>query len=116
VRVASGRECKCLRITRVILNQCASLPTPDDKQLATAGFKLIIVCTLEGHTSSIKSLSFSPDCKLLCSSSYDESIKCWNPADGSLVKSIDEAHTSPVNSVSYSPTGVFLRVPVTTKL
>jgi len=65
----------------------------------------ILAHTLEGHTRGVRSLSFSPDCKLLCSGSYDESIKFWNPADGSLVKSIDQAHTSTVNSVSYSPNG-----------
>jgi len=50
----------------------------------------ILAHTLEGHTNLVMSLSFSPDCKLLCSGSYDRSIKFWNPADGSLVKSIDQ--------------------------
>ena len=67
------------------------------------------VQVLEDHTSSIyavvRSLSFSPDCKLLCSGSYDKSIKFWNPADGSLVKSIDQAHSDWIRSVSYSPNG-----------
>jgi len=88
--------------------------SPDGKQLAT-GRKLInlysfnegnaiLAHTLEGH-SYVNSLSFSPDCKFLCSGSGDESIKFWNPADGSLLKSIDEAHTSFVYSVAYSPNG-----------
>jgi len=91
--------------------------SPDGKQLATGSNdkstktysfnegSAILAHTLEGHTSLVRSLSFSPDCKLLCSGSYDKSIKFWNPADGSLVKSIDEAHTSIVSSVSYSPNG-----------
>ena len=91
--------------------------SPDGKQLATgSGDKLInlysfnegnaiLAHTLEGHTSYVRSLSFSPDCKLLCSGSRDKSIKFWNPADGSLVKSIDQAHTYSVLSVSYSPNG-----------
>ena len=94
--------------------------SPDGKQLATGSYELIKVYsfnegnailahTLEGHTGSVYSLSFSPDCKTLCSSGgYDKSIKFWNPADGSLVKSIDEAHTLLVNSVSYSPNGRIL--------
>jgi len=65
----------------------------------------ILAHTLEGHTWVVNSLSFSPDCKFLCSGSHDESIKFWNPADGSLVKSIDQAHTYGVLSVSYSPNG-----------
>jgi len=69
----------------------------------------ILAHTLEGHTDFVMSLSFFPDCKLLCSAGgSDKSIKFWNPADGSLVKSIDQAHTSYVRSVSYSPNGRIL--------
>jgi len=99
---------------------CAVCFSPDGKQLATGSndklIKLnsfsegnaILAHTLEGHTSLVRSLSFSPDCKLLCSGSRDRSIKFWNPADGSLVKSIDKAHTNNVNNVSYSPNGRIL--------
>jgi len=91
--------------------------SPDGKQLATGSDdqsinlysfnegNAILAHTLDGHTHWVFSLSFSPDCKLLCSGSWDKSIKFWNPADGSLVKSIDQAHTSLVTSVSYSPNG-----------
>jgi len=94
--------------------------SPDGKQLATGSSdksinlysfnegSAILAHTLEGHTGFVVSLSFSPDCKLLCSGSYDKSIKFWIPADGSLVKSIDQAHTYPVRSVSYSPNGRIL--------
>jgi len=94
--------------------------SPDGKQLATgSGDNLInlysfnegsaiLAHTLEGHTDFVRSLSFSPDCKFLCSGSRDKSIKFWNPADGSLVKSIDQAHTDWVLSVSYSPNGRIL--------
>jgi len=94
--------------------------SPDGKQLATGSWNrlinlysfneghAILAHTLEGHTNWVRSFSFSPDCKLLCSGSNDQSIKFWNPADGSLVKSIDQAHTSTVWSVSYSPNGRIL--------
>jgi len=96
---------------------CAVCFSPDGKQLATGSYddlinlyrfnegSAILAHTLEGHTNDVNSLSFSPDCKLLCSGSLDRSIKFWNPADGSLVKSIDQAHTSLVSSISYSPNG-----------
>jgi len=91
--------------------------SPDGKQLVTGSYdqsinlysfnegNAILAHTLEGHTDYVRSLSFSPDCKFLCSGSIDRSIKFWNPADGSLVKSIDQAHTEYVTSVSYSPNG-----------
>jgi len=94
--------------------------SPDGKQLATGSWdrliktysfnegNAILAHTLEGHTNEVRSLSFSPDCKLLCSGSIDKSIKFWNPADGSLVKSIDQAHTSYILTVSYSPNGRIL--------
>jgi len=103
--------------TDIIYAVCFS---PDGKQLATGSYKVIklysfnegnaiLANTLEGYTNYVRSLSFSPDCKLLCSGSADKSIKFWNPADGSLVKSIDQAHTSrSVRSVSYSPNGRIL--------
>jgi len=106
-------------ITRVDII-CAVCFSPDGKQLATGSYNrlinlysfnegnAILAHTLEGHTHCVSSLSFSPDCKLLCSGSSDKSIKFWNPADGSLVKSIDEAHTDYVESVSYSPNGRIL--------
>jgi len=103
--------------TDVVRAVCFS---PDGKQLATGSddnliktysFKegnAILAHTLEGHTDWVESLSFSPDCKTLCSGSDDRSIKFWNPADGSLVKSIDEAHSDWITSVSYSPNGRIL--------
>jgi len=91
--------------------------SPDGKQLATGSYRsinlysfnegiAILAHTMEGHHRGYAhTISFSPDCKLLCSGSCDKSINFWNPADGFWVRSIDKAHTSSVSSVSYSPNG-----------
>ena len=91
--------------------------SPNGKQLATGSVdklinlytfnegSAILAHTLEGHTKFVYSLSFSPDCELLCSGSWDKSIKFWNPVDGSLVKSVDGAHSNNIRCVVYSPNG-----------
>jgi WD40 repeat protein len=40
--------------------------------------------TLEGHSSAVTSVAFSPDSKLLMSGSYDTTIKIWDAATGSF--------------------------------
>ncbi len=60
--------------------------------------------TLQGHTSWVRSLSFSPDDNTLASSSFDLSIRLWNIQNGQCVK-ILHGHTSGIRSVSFSPDG-----------
>ena len=55
--------------------------------------------TLEGHTNTIYSLSFSPNNTRLvsCSGEYngtDLSIRLWNVMEGTLVKKVDHYHVS----------------------
>ena len=57
--------------------------------------------TLEGHTSSIYSVAFSPDGATLASASNDKTICLWNPATGQHLRTI-AGHTR-VNSVAFSP-------------
>jgi sugar lactone lactonase YvrE len=65
------------------------------------------VRTLTGHTAWVKSVSFSPDGRLLASGSLDDTIKLWRVADGSLVRTLT-GHTRVVSSVSFSPDGRLL--------
>ncbi|KAF3076988.1 hypothetical protein CFAM422_000564 [Trichoderma lentiforme] len=59
---------------------------------------------LEGHTSSINAVSFSPDCQRLASASDDFAVLLWDANTGALLKSLT-AHTSKVLSVAFSPNG-----------
>ena len=58
---------------------------------------------LAGHTGPVTSVTFSADSTKLISSSADQSIRVWNPADGALLARIDA--TAPVNSVAIHPAG-----------
>jgi WD40 repeat protein len=63
-----------------------------------------IVVTLEGHTSSVFALAFSPDGKALASGSKDRTVKLWEVATGKNTASL-VGHTSAVEAVAFSPDG-----------
>ena len=46
--------------------------------------------TLEGHTSSVESVAYSPDGKHLASGSYDETIKIWDTATGTCTRTLED--------------------------
>ena len=60
--------------------------------------------TLQGHTGSVWSVSFSPDGQTLASSSGDETIRLWDVSTGQE-KATLQGHTGWVWSVSFSPDG-----------
>ena len=63
--------------------------------------------TLEGHSSSVSSVSFSPDGSVLASASLDKTVKLWRVADGGLIRTLT-GHSDYVYSVSFSPDGSVL--------
>ena len=88
--------------------------SPDGKMLATGSYDTTIkvysvtndfslMHTLEGHTDYVRSLSFSPDSSRLCSGS--NTIKVWNPLEGTLVNNHE---TTGSEQVAYSPNGNLL--------
>jgi WD40 repeat protein len=99
--------------------------SPDGKILAAGCFDNTIklwnfetskvIKTLEGHTSKVNSISFSPVSvaspqgigKILASGSFDNTIKLWNLETGEVIKTL-EGHNSKVYSVSFSPNGKLL--------
>ncbi|PTD03479.1 Vegetative incompatibility protein HET-E-1, partial [Fusarium culmorum] len=60
-----------------------------------------VLQTLEGHTSSVNSVVFSKDGKLIASGSDDDTIKIWNVATGKEEQTL-EGHTDSVLSVVFS--------------
>src|SRR5437764_12459035 len=63
--------------------------------------------TLKGHQGSVLAVAFSPDGKVLASSSRDKTIKLWDPATGGLKRMLTE-HTADVYDVTFSPKGDLL--------
>ena len=55
------------------------------------------------HTLPVYSVAFSPDGNLFASCGADLSIKFWQPENGQLIKSIDNAHNYSIRSLAFSP-------------
>ncbi|KAF2681103.1 hypothetical protein K458DRAFT_310374 [Lentithecium fluviatile CBS 122367] len=58
--------------------------------------------TLEGHSSSVSSVAFSPDSTRLASGSRDKTVKIWDANSGACLQTL-EGHSSAVSSVAFSP-------------
>ncbi|MFH1212889.1 MAG: T9SS type A sorting domain-containing protein [Candidatus Neomarinimicrobiota bacterium] len=90
--------------------------SPDDSLIASASYQEIkiwrvsdgsLIRTIQGHSSWIKSIDFSPDGKYLVSGGYDKLVKIWSVDKGILLKSFS-GHSDWVNSVAFSPDGRYV--------
>jgi len=60
--------------------------------------------TLEGHSSDVFAVSFSPDGKIIASGSEDNTVKLWESGSGKLLRTLED-HSLSVSAVSFSPDG-----------
>jgi WD40 repeat protein len=63
--------------------------------------------TLEGHTSSVDSIAFSHDDKLLASASWDKTVRLWDPATGAALQMLKVGVR--LDSISFSGDAQYLK-------
>jgi WD40 repeat protein len=66
-----------------------------------------VIYSLNGQSSVVFSLTFSPDNKIRATGSGDTTVKLWDAATGKLLRTM-EGHTQLVRSVAFSPDGRLL--------
>ena len=69
----------------------------------TSGYK--VGNPLQGHTSFVTSVAFSPDRRYIVSGSNDRTIRLWDAQTGGQVGNPLQGHTDSVQSVTFSPDG-----------
>ncbi|KAL6712638.1 hypothetical protein ACN47E_000515 [Coniothyrium glycines] len=57
--------------------------------------------TLEGHTSHVQAIAFSPDEQTVISASADNSIRLWDTATGNCLETLD-GHTGAITAIALS--------------
>ncbi len=63
-----------------------------------------ILSALNGHSSVVASIAFSPDSKMIVSGSLDKTVRVWDMATGKQL-SVLNGHSHYVTSVAFSPNG-----------
>ena len=85
----------CLALAAACARHTSQSPSTDSQ-------KRPVVQT--GHSSTVRSVAFSPDGKTLASGSLDNTVKLWDVSTGTELRTL-EGHSAEVLSVAFSPDG-----------
>ena len=112
--VQSGRPSTSLKAaSKTIPKLTNAVLSPDEKQILAAGPRNAYVLdaktgkelhTLQGHTTVVSSVAFSPDGKRALTGSMDHTAKLWDPAIGKDLITF-RGHTEPLYGAVFSPDG-----------
>ncbi|GAB4199905.1 MAG: hypothetical protein Fur006_51000 [Coleofasciculaceae cyanobacterium] len=66
-----------------------------------------VLRTLQGHSSQVWAVAFSPDGNTLASGSFDQTVKLWDVSTGEVLRTL-QGHTNFVWAIAFSPDGKLL--------
>ena len=87
-------------IVRETFEKC--IPTWMERKPRVQTYWSAVLQTLEGHSSSVDSVAFSPDGKQVVSGSSDNTVQLWDTITGAALQTL-KGHSSSISSVAFSP-------------
>jgi WD40 repeat protein len=112
--VATGKILFTLTVSKIGASSFARFSPDNNKLVLSTSYNYSptvwdvntgkLLFTLNGHTSDIGNVDFSPDGNKLISVSYDNTIRVWNAVTG-IQEQILSEHINAVTDFSYSPDG-----------
>ncbi|AFZ29981.1 (Myosin heavy-chain) kinase [Gloeocapsa sp. PCC 7428] len=104
---------ECIRTLRAYANWAVSLAFSADGLMASGNNDASVrlwnpqdgeIRVMQGHTSRVQSVAFSPDCQTLASASNDHTLKLWSVTTGECLITL-YGHQNQVRSAAFHPDG-----------